>query len=65
VTYALYENISPVLRLHRHRGCAARPPRPLAIIGSGLLFGALEAGATAMQRDAEFRRSSCRSSKPE
>ncbi|MDR1989309.1 MAG: hypothetical protein LBQ09_03665, partial [Acidobacteriaceae bacterium] len=24
----------------------------LAVIGSGLLFGALEAGATAMQRDA-------------
>ena len=40
------------LRVHRHCGGAARPARSLVGSWQGILFGALEAGAGAMQRDA-------------
>lgn len=52
VTFALYENISPG---YGYTGIAVALLARLdagGVIASGLLFGALEAGATAMQRDA-------------
>lgn len=52
VTFALYENISPG---YGYTGIAVALLARLdagAVIASGLLFGALEAGASAMQRDA-------------
>lgn len=52
VTYALYENISPGYGYTAIAVALLARLDALAIIGSGLLFGALEAGATAMQRDA-------------
>jgi simple sugar transport system permease protein len=52
VTYALYENISPGYGYTAIAVALVARLDALAIIGSGILFGALEAGATAMQRDA-------------
>lgn len=52
VTYALYENISPGYGYTAIAVALLGRLDALAIIGSGILFGALEAGATAMQRDA-------------
>jgi simple sugar transport system permease protein len=52
VTYALYENISPG---HGYTAIAVALLARLnaaAVIGTGILFAALETGATAMQRDA-------------
>jgi ABC-type uncharacterized transport system permease subunit len=52
VTFALYENISPG---YGYTGIAVALLARLdaaGVIASGLLFGALEAGASAMQRDA-------------
>ena len=52
VTFALYENISPGYGYTGIAVALLARLDPLAVIGSGLLFGALEAGASAMQRDA-------------
>jgi simple sugar transport system permease protein len=52
VTYALYEGISPGYGYSAIAVALLGRLHPLAIIGTSLLFGALEAGAAAMQRDA-------------
>lgn len=52
VTYALYENISPGYGFTAIAVALLARLNPLAVIGTGIVFGALETGATAMQRDA-------------
>lgn len=52
VTFALYEGISPGYGYSAIAVALLARLHPLAIIGTSLLFGALEAGAAAMQRDA-------------
>ena len=52
VTYALYEGISPGYGYSAIAVALLGRLHPLAIIGTSLLFGALEAGAASMQRDA-------------
>lgn len=52
VTYALYENISPGYGYTAIAVALLANLNPLAVIASGVFFGALEAGAAAMQRDA-------------
>ena len=52
VTYALYENLSPGYGFTAIAVALLARLHPLAVIASGVLFGALEAGAAAMQRDA-------------
>lgn len=52
VTYALYENISPGYGYTGIAVALLARLDALGVVASGLLFGALEAGATAMQRDA-------------
>jgi general nucleoside transport system permease protein len=52
VTFALYENISPGYGYTAIAVALLARLDALAIIWSGILFGALEAGAAAMQRDA-------------
>lgn len=52
VTYALYENISPGFGYTAIAVALLARLDALAVVGTGILFGALEAGATAMQRDA-------------
>ncbi len=52
VTFALYEGISPGYGYSAIAVALLARLHPLAIIMSALLFGALEAGAAAMQRDA-------------
>jgi simple sugar transport system permease protein len=52
VTYALYENISPGYGYTAIAVALLARLDPLAVIASGIVFGALEAGAGAMQRDA-------------
>lgn len=52
VTYALYEGISPGFGYTAIAVALLARLNPLAIIGTGIFFGALEAGAAAMQRDA-------------
>jgi simple sugar transport system permease protein len=52
VTFALYEGISPGYGYSAIAVALLGRLHPLAIIGTSLLFGALEAGAAAMQRDA-------------
>jgi len=52
VTFALYEGISPGYGYSAIAVALHARLHPLAIIGTALLFGALEAGAAAMQRDA-------------
>ena len=52
VTYALYENLSPVYGYTAIAVALLARLHPLGVIASGILFGALEAGAGAMQRDA-------------
>jgi general nucleoside transport system permease protein len=52
VTYALYENISPGFGYTAIAVALLARLDALAVIGTGVLFGAMEAGATAMQRDA-------------
>jgi simple sugar transport system permease protein len=51
-TYALYEEISPGFGYSAIAVALLARLNPLAVIGTGVFFGALEAGATAMQRDA-------------
>ena len=52
VTYALYENISPGYGYTAIAVALLARLDAVAVIGTGLVFGALEAGASAMQRDA-------------
>lgn len=52
VTFALYENISPGYGYTAIAVALLARLDALGVIGTGILFGALEAGATAMQRDA-------------
>jgi general nucleoside transport system permease protein len=52
VTYALYENLSPGYGYTAIAVALLARLQPVTAIGSAVLFGALEAGAAAMQRDA-------------
>jgi simple sugar transport system permease protein len=52
VTFALYENISPGYGYTGIAVALLARLDPLGVVASGLLFGALEAGSAAMQRDA-------------
>jgi len=52
VTFALYENLSPGFGYTAIAVALLAALDPLAVIAVGVLFGALEAGAGAMQRDA-------------
>lgn len=52
VTYALYENFSPNYGYTAIAVALLARLNPLAVLGTALLFGVLEAGASGMQRDA-------------
>jgi general nucleoside transport system permease protein len=52
VTFALYENISPGYGYTAIAVALLARLNPLGVLATGSLFGALEAGANAMQRDA-------------
>lgn len=52
VTYALYENISPGYGYTAIAVALLARLEPALVVASAILFGALEAGAAAMQRDA-------------
>jgi simple sugar transport system permease protein len=52
VTYALFQNLSPGYGFTAIAVALLARGHPLGIILTGILFGALEAGAGAMQRDA-------------
>jgi len=52
LTYALYEGLSPGWGYTAIAVALLAGLDPLAVLGTGVLFGALEAGAGAMQRDA-------------
>jgi general nucleoside transport system permease protein len=52
VSYALFQNLSPGYGFTGIAVALLARLRPLAIVATGVLFGALEAGAGAMQRDA-------------
>jgi len=52
VTYALFQNLSPGYGFAAIAVALLGRGEPLAIVGTGLLFGALDAGAGAMQREA-------------
>jgi general nucleoside transport system permease protein len=52
VSYALFQNLSPGYGFTGIAVALLARLQPLAVIATGLLFGALEAGAGAMQREA-------------
>jgi ABC-type uncharacterized transport system permease subunit len=52
VTFALYENLSPGYGYTAIAVALLAGLDPLAVVATGILFGALEAGALAMQREA-------------
>ena len=52
VTYALYDNLSPGYGFTAIAVAILAGLRPYGVLASGVLFAALETGATAMQRDA-------------
>ena len=52
LTYALYENLSPGWGYTAIAVALLAALNPLAVVGTAVLFGALEAGAGAMQREA-------------
>lgn len=52
VTYALYENLSPGYGFSAIAVAILARLQPLAVLGTALLFAALETGALGMQRDA-------------
>jgi simple sugar transport system permease protein len=52
VTFALYENLSPGYGFTAIAVALLARLDPLAVVGTGVIFGALESGAAAMQRDA-------------
>ncbi len=53
VTYALYENLSPGYGYTAIAVALLARLNPARAIGAAVIFGALEAGASAMQRDAQ------------
>jgi simple sugar transport system permease protein len=53
VTFALYENLSPGYGYTAIAVALLARLNPMAAIGSAVVFGALEAGAAAMQREAQ------------
>ena len=53
ITYALYENFSPGYGYTAIAVALMARLHPVGVLVSALLFGALEAGANAMQRDAQ------------
>jgi ABC-type uncharacterized transport system permease subunit len=52
ITYALYENFSPGYGYTAIAVALLARLHPVGVLGTALVFGALEAGANAMQRDA-------------
>jgi simple sugar transport system permease protein len=52
VTYALYENLSPGYGYTAIAVALLARLNPLGVLGTAILFGALQAGGSAMQRDA-------------
>jgi simple sugar transport system permease protein len=52
VSYALYQNLSPGYGFTAIAVALLARLHPLGVLAAGTLFGALEAGAGAMQRDA-------------
>ncbi|MGH7523492.1 MAG: ABC transporter permease [Gemmatimonadales bacterium] len=52
VSYALYQNLSPGYGFTAIAVALLGRLRPVPVLAAGILFGALEAGAGAMQRDA-------------
>ncbi len=52
VTYALYENLSPGYGYTAIAVALLARLNPLGVLGTAVLFGALQAGGSAMQRDA-------------
>lgn len=52
VTYALYENLSPGYGYTAIAVALLARLHPLGVLGTAVLFGALQAGGNAMQRDA-------------
>ena len=52
VTFAIYENLSPGYGYTAIAVALLANLHPLGVVATGVLFGALEAGASAMQRDA-------------
>ncbi len=52
VSYALFQNLSPGYGFTAIAVALLARLNPLAIVATGILFGALEAGAAAMQREA-------------
>lgn len=54
VSYALYQNLSPGYGFTAIAVALLGRLQPLGVVVAGLLFGALEAGAGAMQRDASI-----------
>ncbi len=52
VTYALYENLSPGYGYTAIAVALLARLNPLGVLGTAVLFGALQAGGNAMQRDA-------------
>jgi ABC-type uncharacterized transport system permease subunit len=52
VTYALFQNLSPGYGFTAIAVALLARLHPLGVVATGILFGALEAGAGAMQRDA-------------
>jgi general nucleoside transport system permease protein len=53
VTYALYQNLSPGYGFTAIAVALMAGLDPLGILVAGIAFGALEAGAAGMQRDAQ------------
>jgi simple sugar transport system permease protein len=52
VTYALFQNLSPGYGFTAIAVALLARLNPLGVVAAGLVFGALEAGATGMQREA-------------
>jgi len=52
VTFALYENISPGYGYTAIAVALLAGLHPIGVVGTGIVFGALEVGANALQRDA-------------
>jgi simple sugar transport system permease protein len=52
VSYALFQNLSPGYGFTGIAVALLARLRPLGVLATGVLFGALEAGAGAMQREA-------------
>ena len=53
ISYALFQNLSPGYGFSAIAVALLARLHPLGVVATGLLFGALEAGASAMQREAQ------------